>query len=77
MERRTTKAFAVLKPHLPYSYNETNKVLSQLSGVPLKTCLPSTRAAYSEMCPIKGLTRLKQLHCRGTARRRLFQFYCL
>ena len=31
-----------------------NKVLSQLSAVPVKICLPSTRTAYSAMCPLKG-----------------------
>jgi len=35
-----------------------NKIQSQLSAVPLKICLPSTCAAYSEMCPIKWPTWL-------------------
>jgi len=45
--------FGYLKSLFPYSYDESNKVLSHLSGVSVKVCLPSTRAAYFEMCPIK------------------------
>ena len=68
---------------VPYPYGthsfhsrQNNKVLSQLSGVPVKTCLPSTRTAYSEMCPIKG-PHDKHPQCRGAARRRRLHFKCL
>jgi hypothetical protein len=37
----------------PSSYDEANKILSQLSGVPVKVCLSSARKDYSEMCHIK------------------------
>ena len=37
-----------------------NKVLSHLSGVPVKACYPSARAAYSEMCPVKRWTAAAQ-----------------
>jgi len=32
---------------------------------------------HSAMCPIKGPTRLKPPHCRGTGRRRRLLFECL
>ena len=56
---------------------QRNKVLSQLSGVPVKTCLPSTRAAYSKSCPIKDPILLKQLQKRGAGREHRLQFECL
>jgi len=74
---RRLKAFGYIQSKLLYSYDETKKAISQLSGVPVKTCLPSTRNVHSAMCPIKGLTQLKQPHCRGAGRRRRLQFECL
>jgi hypothetical protein len=49
-----------LKTRVPYSYDETNKVLSHMSGVPVRELWPLTRTAYSEMCPIKGPKRLNK-----------------
>jgi len=51
---------AFLKTRVPYIYDETNKVLFHLSGIPVRKFWPSTCTAYSEMCPIKGPTRLKK-----------------
>jgi hypothetical protein len=45
--------FGYLKMEFPCSYDDTNKVLSHISGVPVKLCLPSKRAAYSEMCRVR------------------------
>jgi hypothetical protein len=43
----------VLKSPHAYCYAETNKEISQLSSVSVKTRLPSARVAYSEICLIK------------------------
>jgi len=42
----------------------------------LRTCLPSIRAAYSAMCPIKRPTGMKGPHCREAGRKRGLQFEC-
>ena len=56
---------------------QRNKLLSQLLVFPVKTCLPSTRSVYSEMCHIKGPTGMKRRHCRGVGGKRRLQFECL
>jgi hypothetical protein len=71
------KVFCYLQSQLPYIYDETNAELLRNSGIPLNTCSPWTRAAYSEMCPIKWPTQLKQPHYRRAGRRRLLQVNCL
>jgi hypothetical protein len=58
----------------PHRYANINEELSRKSSIPLKTCLRLTRVAYSEMCPIKRFTRMKQLHCGRGGRRRRLQF---
>jgi len=45
-----------LMPQHPYSYDETNKVLTHMPGVSMKICMTSSRKAYSGMCPIEGST---------------------
>jgi len=70
-------ALCYLKSQHSYIYAETNEELSRKSGIFLKICFPSTRVAYSKMCPIKWFTRLKQPHFREAGRRGLRQFQCL
>jgi len=64
------KAVGYLHSHLFYCYDVTNKVPSRKSDIPLKICLPSTRAAYFTLCPIKETTRLKQPHSLGAGRQK-------
>jgi hypothetical protein len=68
------KLFGYIKPQRPYSYNERNKVLLRKSVISVKICLPSTRTAYSEMCPIKEPSQLKQPHSSLAERRRGLHF---
>ena len=51
--------------------------LSRLSLIPVNIWLFATRTTNSEICPIKGPTRLKQTYCRGAGRRRRLDFVCL
>ena len=51
--------------------------LPRLSGIPVKLRLPQTRTADNEVRLKKRSTQLKQLHCRGTGRRRRLEFECL
>jgi hypothetical protein len=69
-------AFAVFMSSPPLIYDEINKVLTRLPGIPLITCLPSMRKMFHEMCPIKGPARLKQTRCRRARRRSQIQFEC-
>jgi len=68
------KLFFILTANITFIHDETKKALSHLSDVPVKICMPSTSAAYSEMCPIKGSTRMKLALFRRASRRRRLQF---
>jgi hypothetical protein len=75
--QRTTSKWPSLICLIIFVKLQRNKLLSHLLVVPVKTCLPSTRLVYSEMCHIKGPTGMKRPHCRRVGGKRRLQFECL
>lgn len=57
-EHKTSKIRPLILSHNLLKLKRKNKVLSHLSGVPVKVNLPSAHTAYSGMCSINGSTRM-------------------